>query len=68
MQRIALTRTLLLYRKVYLIDEGLTSLNPEMRSQIILDLNKWLIKNNSLMIIITHDKDNLSQFPILEIK
>jgi ABC-type transport system involved in cytochrome bd biosynthesis fused ATPase/permease subunit len=67
-QRIALTRTLLLYRKVYLIDEGLTSLNPEMRSQIILDLNKWLIKNNSLMIIITHDKDNLSQFPILEIK
>ena len=67
-QRIALIRTLLLNKKVYLIDEGLASLNPEMKSQIILDLNKWLIKDNSLMIIITHDHDNLSQFPILEIK
>ena len=67
-QRIALLRTLLLHRDVYLIDEGLASLNPELRTQVIIDIDNWLIKNNSIAIIVTHETENLSQYPVLEIK
>jgi ATP-binding cassette, subfamily B, bacterial PglK len=67
-QRISLIRTFLLHQDIYLIDEGLASLNPKMRSEIIHDINLWLIKNNSLAIIVTHDMEGISQYPVMEIK
>jgi len=66
-QRVALVRTLLLDKNLYLIDEGLASLNPALRSQIIRDINAWLMRNNSIAIFVTHETENLSQYTALEI-
>jgi ABC-type transport system involved in cytochrome bd biosynthesis fused ATPase/permease subunit len=65
-QRIVLVRTFLLHNDIYFIDEGLAGLNHDMKNQVIKDINKWLINNNSTAIIITHDTMNSSKYSILD--
>jgi ABC-type sulfate/molybdate transport systems ATPase subunit len=56
-KRLALARTLAVKPKVILMDEPLTSLDPDLKKQLMSDL-KWIFQNLKMTVIyVTHDPE-----------
>jgi ABC-type Fe3+/spermidine/putrescine transport system ATPase subunit len=56
-KRVALARTLAVGPKILLMDEPLTSLNPELKKQLMSDLNVIFEKLDATVIYVTHDPE-----------
>ncbi len=56
-KRVALARTLAVRPKMLLMDEPLTSLDPELKKQLMGDLKDIFDKLGATVIYVTHDRD-----------
>jgi ABC-type sulfate/molybdate transport systems ATPase subunit len=56
-KRVALARTLAVKPKILLMDEPLTSLNPELKKQLMVDLKTIFDVLDATVIYVTHDPD-----------
>ena len=61
-RRVALARALACDPKILLLDEPLTSLNPELKAQILTVIQDFVQINNTTLLYVTHLADETQYF------
>lgn len=60
-QRVALARALVTDPSVLLLDEALSSLDPETKASIVSDLRSWVLDSDIPVILVTHDHQEAAE-------
>lgn len=61
-QRVAIARTLAQNSNILLLDEPFNNLNEELRNHIVKELDKWIKKFSTTIVLVTHQYQDLSNF------